>query len=383
MLTTENPSDTRTTWDLELRPRFERRLDRDFEAERGDNVSVLSDRVRVGVRHESGQVRLRLQYQYAGASTFSDRGDVVRREFRDLSEAFVEGVRDGWRVRAGRFRTSLGSGRLVASSDWGAPGRSFDGVQVGLRDTTLFALRKSVSSSPNQSATATGVERTDPSGRTLLFFHENRRSGSERSLWTLSRLQRLQVRSWNASIEAVGQVGTLDGKRHAAGAVGLEASHPIPRGRVTLQALWASGGGSSEHSRSFEAPFPSSRYRYGMMDLQAWRNLRYLSAEADIDLDDRTLLTAIATAAWLDDPADAWYGSSNRPNRARSVLRDPSGRSGREIGYELGLELVRRLEDGWTLTTGAAAFVPGGFVRAMTESADTQWSVWVQLQLRE
>ncbi|MFQ3667447.1 MAG: alginate export family protein [Fimbriimonadaceae bacterium] len=376
------PATPQPIWDFEIRERFERRLDRDFDFERSDNANLRSDRVRVGFRHEADGIKIRVQYQYARTSNFLDGGGSAYQEYSDLSESYVEGGESNWKLRVGRFRTSYGSGRLIACPDWSSPGRSFEGVQATVDKATAFALRQAVNPAPNTTAAVAGVQWSEKSSKTLAFYHENKRSGTEKKIWTISHLQKAKTGKWSASLEAAGQAGDMGGKDHAAAAFALEFAHPIPKGRAMLQGLWASGGESADHSRSFEAPFPASRYVYGMMDAQAWRNIRYLSAQLDLRLDKRTTLCAIGSAAWLEDPKDAWYASSNRPYRARVVLRDPTGRSGREVGYELSLEAVHTVQKGLNLSVGAAAFRPGRFVRNVTGSNDTQYLGWVQIQWR-
>ena len=158
MLALDAPAAQQPIWDIEIRERFERRLDRDFETQRTDNANLRSDRVRVGFRHEADGIKIRVQYQYARTTSFPDYGSSTFQEYSDLSEAYAEGEEGSWKLKVGRFRPAYGSGSLIASPDWGTPGRSFDGVQATKSKATVFAIKQAVNTTPNYTASAAGAE---------------------------------------------------------------------------------------------------------------------------------------------------------------------------------------------------------------------------------
>jgi hypothetical protein len=369
---------------FEHRTRVERRIDRDFSPDVRDCATLLLTRYRAGITWRPGDVKFRVQYQYAHRLEWTPARNFSR-ERSDLLEANVEFRAGGWRVEAGRIRPTISSGRLVAITEWGNAGRSFDGGRAAKGDFEAFALRHSVSDAPNHQARATGVTLKTPLGQTMLVHYRDRDVADRQGIWTLNQFVTGRRGPWRIAGEAAAQSGVDGPREHAAFAARLEASRQIgPSTSATLTAHWASGGRSAAHSRTFQPMFGAVQGRYGLMRLQSWRNMRHVQLVLDQELGPGANGLVYLGGFWLDDPRDAWYGGSGRPNRGRlGVLRDPTGAAGRHMGSEVAIEFSRTVGSDLELSAGAAVFLPGSGLRRMNGgSASRQWWAYVQFSGR-
>ena len=98
------------------------------------------------------------------------------------------------------------------------------------------------------------------------------------------------------------------------------------------------------------------------------------------EIDPKTDLSAHWHSFTLRDPSDAWYGVGGAPNKGvNGDFVDPSGNSGRNVGWEFDLEATFRPTKNWTINGGVGLFQPGSFVRKLNSgAADRQ--TWFFLQ---
>lgn len=151
------------------------------------------------------------------------------------------------------------------------------------------------------------------------------------------------------------------------------------RGFAELNA--ASGGGDADTVRTFDNLYPTNHNKYGISDLQGWRNMNELAVGVEFTPVKDAKLTASYRILRLADARDAWYGAGGAPNkRAGGVYVDPTGASGRNVGAEWNLDASYKLSSLWTVNGGLAVFTPGGFVKSVNGGHGDQ-QTWGYLQL--
>lgn len=370
--------------ETEARVRFERRLDRDFSANRADDRSDLHQRYRIGVRWKPrpGLVGF-LQYQYAHTSMRTSAFNASD-ESSDVLQAnlqFSEGNRS---LTLGRQRTNLGSERLIGSAEWNNVTRAFDGIHYRDPKWELFAARVGVQQPlPGEARLAAATHRWAYGETSLIFKHDAPATGSI-DLWTLTHSYRTNWGSSTFEGEFAYQFGKNLGRNHQAWAYHLQVSRPLaPKWTGSIEWNSASGGGATGTSRTFDNLYPSNRKFFGVNDMLTWRNVDHLQVTATYKpREDLQILGRLSTS-WLHDRTDAWYAASGRPNQGPSgPLWDPSGNSGRHLGWEVDLEGSWRRNQREALAAGVGLFVPGQFVRRLVTNPRSQVFVYAQYAIK-
>ena len=149
---------------------------------------------------------------------------------------------------------------------------------------------------------------------------------------------------------------------------------------LAVEGAAASGGSNQNRSYTFENALASNHPIYGLMDMQSWKNTQILSLYATYKPSPMMTVDLGYHRFGLRDAADAWYGSSGTVN---SGLVDPTGRSGREVGQELDLQVAYNPTPKIGLLAGASVFNPGRFVRSIRgkNSTDLTW-LFAQVSFR-
>jgi hypothetical protein len=368
----------------EARLRFERRLDRDFNAPRKDNRNDLFQRYRIGIKWKSGaEWSGAIQYQLAHDLFWTPTRNASD-ESSDLLMANAVWSKDGRTVTLGRQRLILGSERLIGALEWVNTARTFDAVRYQDKEWDLFVGRVAVQNPLPGAARVGGVSYKSIYGQTSLLYKHDASSAGSLDLWTLAHAYRKLYGEVEFDGEFAYQFGKNLGRNHQAWAYHLQFSTDLaPKWRGSLEWNAASGGPSTGTSRTFDNLYPTNHKFYGVMDLFAWRNMNQLQLtvthrpRADLELKGRII------SGWLQDATDAWYSAGGRPNVGPTGnFRDATGLSGRHLGWEYDLEASWKRNAKETLSAGVGLFSPGDFVRTQAKDDRRQLFLYVQYAIR-
>lgn len=358
---------------LEWRERLERRENRDFWATAPDNRSDLLTRFRPGVELGYGKTwSAVIQYQYVHGGAWTPSRNFST-EGSDLTRAQVSFKGREALATVGRQWITIGEGRLIESSSWSNAGRSYDGVRLQAKKLDLFAAKIGVASIRQPNARLLGGAISTAAGQTLLVYKYDKSVAGTADHVTLSQAWRQSLGRFVLSGEAAGQAGRYFGKSHEAWAF-----YSAIEWRASLKAsvsieLNAASGGSGAKSRTFDNLYPGNHRLYGTMDLQSWRNMNGLALNGRFKGSSKLDLWLAAHLFSLRDPKDAWYSDNGNPNtRKGGIFRDPTGRSGRDVGREVDLDITFRLDPRSTLAGGIGLFQPGRFVRSVLGTGATR-----------
>lgn len=367
------------TWQIEprliVRERYERKTDRDFQADIPDGRGDWLNRVRVGAEVKAGQnLEATVEYQFATSTNWlTDK--ITDTTNSDLFQAFVT-IRDPKgksQLKLGRQRIVLGNGYLVTCPEWGNIGRSYDAVRwQGPAHDAFVIFQFGVSQPRPRHARGTGVEVKTELGRTLALYKHDRVGGRSADLFTLSHRAERPVGPVKAFGELAAQFGRAEGKDKEAWYLNFGASaEPAPAWKLTAELAAASGGSSERTSRTFDVMFGSYHSVFGLTDRTGLRNLVAASLVAEYKpVRAATLRLAFHDLA-LQNRRDAWYSLAGTPNRHSSgPFLDPTGRSGRQIGREFDVELTYQLDRHSTLMAGYGVLWPGTFVKRTSPGPD-------------
>ena len=344
---------------FEYRSRYEQRIDRDFNSASSDNRFDWFNRFRPGVKLTYGKRwSAELQYQYSHDLAWT-RESNFSKENSDASLAYLKYSADDWSFTAGRQRISIGSGRLIGVSDWGNAPRSVDGARLQAGRWDVFAFEPSVALTAPINTVYLGAAYSSKFGTTLLVEKTDDTSKGETAITTLNHLWNGRIYNFNFEAEAAVQTGRKEGRDVEAWALHFKASQPLSKTTSAyLEYNSASGGGSSEKTRTFDQLNASNHSKYGTMDVLGWRNMNEYVLGIDVKPDSRFTWSASWRFMTLRDAGDSWYGDNGS-----AILSDPTGNSGNEIGHELDIEGSWKLNSRSSIGAGLGIFMPGSFVR--------------------
>ncbi|MBS1720358.1 MAG: alginate export family protein [Armatimonadetes bacterium] len=351
---------------LEFRARYERRLDSDFQPDRGDNRSNLLLRGRVGLQMSRDGLTGRIVYQHATSLNWLPAGNGIAIR-SDLLEANVSFKSGGTTYTLGRQRFGLGNRRLIGELEWNNVANSFEGLKVEDRTWTFLLMRTGVLPTPSKGLVLLGVSFKRASNTTALIIKVDDAKGVEQTRYTLSTEGTLKPSAKSAlSYQIAVQAGHQDGKNVQAWAAnGRYGIDVAPKVEAYSELNVASGGSSNRVNATFDQLYPSAHDRLGLMDTTGWKNI--VSATAGVKFKPNATSSLRLSYTWLQlyDKRDAWYGVGGGINSFGATLyRDPTGNSGRDIGQEFSLDYSSTLANGFTMSAGAGVFLPGRFVKS-------------------
>ena len=356
---------------LELRARFERRTDRDFNRSNVDNASDLLSRFRGGASFKRGAVSGQLVYQYAHGEDWSRaRNSSAWRS--DLLLAFAGTKVGAGSLTLGRQRLSLGSERLFGIGEWNNVSNAWDGGRYAFGPFDLFAFKSGVNPFPDETVRIVGGAYTKGFHQVLLAFKHDGRS-ADTDVLTVSELYRRTVGRVRIDAEVAGQVGRRRGADVLAGAIDAIATVPVaPRLTFSVQGSVASGGRDGGTSRTFDPLFPSGHDKHGLIDVSGWSNLRDLGLWFRYEPDRATSVKLQYHGFGLDSARDAWYNPAGRVN---GRFLDATGSRGRDLGDEFDVDFSRTLNPHQTVRAGLGVLLPGRFQRSFA-GGSSQDEVW-------
>lgn len=363
---------------FDLRERFERRIDRDFDQSASDNRSDLFSRWRAGVDFKyKSEFSGRVQYQYAHNLfwTPAQNGSLER---SDLFLGYLDfGMADG-RARLGRQQLIIGSQRLMGESDWGNTSRSFDAARWTGKKLDLFAGRLAVNSSPSKDAVIAGAFYQGSLGDSMLIYKHDERLAGHDDVYTLNHNYKFKSGKLSGDVEGAYQLGRRNDQKLQAWAAGSKWSYQADsKWRVYGELGLASGGGDADTIRTFDQIYASNHSRYGIMDMQGWRNMTGFTLGANFKPNSKLSLSFEFHKFGLWDSEDAWYGDGGSRNGS---FVDPSGNSGRDVGQEFNLYGSYAIDGKSQLEAGVGLFQPGEFIKSFPGKRDQQ--LWGYLQYR-
>lgn len=365
---------------LEVRERYEARLDRDFDGDRPDRKIEMLTRFRPGVEVTVGKHwKAQLVYEYTHGLVWSPQRNFST-EGSNLVIGNVQWQSPELKVVVGRQKLSIGSERLVASGDWGNRQRVFDGVYVSGKDWEAFGAEISMNSPPVPDARIAGVTKKWRGGQSLLLYKHNRTPKGEDRVWTLDHIYKRTLDKLDVDLEGAYQLGRKGDIDHEAWAIHAAVGYrPRPSTRFFAEFNAGSGGASLHKSRAFDSLFPSNHQFYGSMDMIGWKNMQEFAVGVEHRFNKATTGKLAYRRFTLQDSRDAWYGPGGSPNRwGGGDFVDPTGRSGRNLGQEIDLEFTHRPSGNWSFSAGVGVFLPGSFVENVSGKRDRQWWGYVQ-----
>jgi len=359
---------------LELRERYERRVDKDFDATVKDNRSDLLSQWRVGVGLDYGKNwKAELRYQYS-----HDEAWRVQKNFStensDLDLAWVENTHGDLKVRVGRQRLAIAHSRLFENSTWNNVGKSFDLIRVTKGSVDAFAGKVGLIQIPAPHARIAGVHLTSSAGESLYAYKHDRVGAGSIDIHTIDHDWGQGFKGFRVNAEAAVQFGSVTGKNHRAWAAHTTITGTA-KGKCTpyVELSAASGGNSATESSTFDMLWGAGHDKYGMLDMTGWRNMNRLSVGSEIQLSKGWKAKAQWSTFSLRDKHDAWYNlSGGVATHSGTAIQDPTGASGRNLGQELALAITGSLTKTDTIGAGLGVFQPGSFVRKVTGHGDRQ-----------
>jgi hypothetical protein len=366
---------------FEIRTRYERRFEKDFDSHASDGRVDFLTRVRPGLQIEFGKEWfVELQYQYSHDLAWTPARNFST-ENSDAALAYVQYRGDGMKLTAGRQRIGVGSQRLIGISDWGNVNKSQDGVRFQKGPWDIFGFEPAIALAAPINTRFYGAAYAWDGGLSMAVLKMDKTAAVETNFWTLNHLWTAKRMGWDLEAEGAIQSGEVLDKDILAWGWHAKASTPVgPTTKFFAEANAASGGGDDDTIRTFDQLNPSTHSKYGTMDLQGWRNMN----EFALGLEGKPTKEWAwhASFHWfsLRDAGDAWYSDGGSPNGG---FTDPTGKAGRDIGTETDLEATFKPTSRSTFGGGIGFFNPGRHIRDMKGGhADLQTYGYLYFQFK-
>ncbi len=376
--------DWRLTIGGEFRYRMEAETNKSFDARRRSQDTFHLFRY---LLHADLKYRNLFRVFVQGAAMFDEDRDLPLRgidENRwDLHQLFFDvrvlGEELPLTLRVGRQELSLGKQRLVSPFDWGNIRRRFDGVKLFVKgktwDVDLWYLKPVIVQRKQRDrydedydfyglyVTYKGIPRHGIDG----FFFAQDKTGSRRNpngrVGDESRFT-LGARFW-------GKTAGFDYEAMLAGQWGRWSGHTIQawmwmlNGGYTFAEVpwtprigagfdWASGDEDPRDGKvgTFDQLFPLGHAYFGFMDLIGRQNITAVNVNLSAWPVKKKVKAAIAYHSfWQNAEKDAVYNAGGAP-----VRRDVTGRAGPEIGHEVDLTLLWKVDAHSTVLVGYSHF---------------------------
>ncbi|MCA1947548.1 MAG: alginate export family protein [Armatimonadetes bacterium] len=361
---------------LEIRSRYERRTDRDFDEDVQDNRSHITDRVRIGVDLKYGEhLSGRLQYRYGHEWIWTPLKNHSK-ERSDVEEAYLSAKLDGGAtVKAGRQFVNKGAHLLVSTATFGNVAYSWEGVRFQKDGWDVFAGECAIDpAAEHANKWIAFAAKTWELGETMLLYHQREAPVRDVEVWTLDHRYLKSFGDLRVEAEAAVQTGHNQSKdlRAWAGRVKVCRDLKPQKATVYLDAYAASGGSNADKTFTFDMVAGSLHALFGQMDLQGWRNVEGLTLGVLFKPHPALDFCLEYHRFGLFDKADGWYGAGGGLNKgAHGAFLDPTGRSGRDVGQEFNLTGNYKLSKSTTLNFGVGLFQPGAFVKAFAPDSHT------------
>lgn len=352
----------------EFRTRYERRLDRDFKAANTDNRSDFGNRFRLSAAWQvEDKVRLFVEYQYSHALVWTAAKNAST-DHSDIFQAYAAVGLPKGALTLGRQTVQFSSSRLLASSDWGEVGRSFDGARYKDDKVDVLVAKVGAASPHPRFARIAAAGYQWSGGTTAVIFKHDEVGASTIDTSTFDHAAKGHSRGIDWEAEAALQLGRTGHRDVEAWAYHLRGQKTLgARDKVGVELNVASGGQEPGTNRTYDSLFFSSHRFFWKLDMQGWKNVNLISADYDHAFSQTQNLRFRGAYTSLRDASDAWYGGNGNPNKRNGgVFQDPTGLSGRDLGWELDVEFGWKPAADCQATLGCSIFFPGRFVRSLS-----------------
>lgn len=297
-------------------------------------------------------------------------------------------------LRVGRQEFAYGKGRLLWTSDWANVRRPlFDGVKLFAKgktwDVDLWYVKPVLVQRKQRDrfdedydlygayATYKGIARhgvdfylfaVDDTGTSV---NPNGKAG-DKSTYTVGSRFWGQTAPWDYEAELSGQWGHWAGDTVQAWSWTLDGGYTFEQiswtPRLGAGFDWASGDEKPADGKvgTFDQLLPQAHMYFGFLDLIGRQNITSTNVNLTAWPVEKKVRTAAAYQAfWLNDDRDALYGATGAPGR-----RDPTGHSGTEVGHELDLTVMWKVDVHSSLLFGYSHFWDSDFIINSGSSED-------------
>lgn len=301
-----------------------------------------------------------------------------------------------WTLRVGRQELLYGNQRLVSPLDWANTRRRFDGVKLFTStekwDLDLWWVRpvpvqRKQRDRYNEDvdfygayATYKGIPRH---GLDLYFLalinsgspgNPNGKSG-DMDVYMLGTRFWGKTGPWDYETELAGQWGHWAGDTIQAWSWAVDGGYTFkknawtPRVGAGFDIATGDRRGTDGSVQTFNQFFPLGHKYFGYMDLIGRQNITAANVNISAWPVPKKVRAAIAFHSfWLTSRKDFLYNAGGGPSR-----RDATGGSGREIGQELDLTLLWKMNLHASMLFGYSHFWDGGFIQDTGPSDDVDF----------
>ncbi len=404
----------------------------DFDSYANDHTDSWGQRVRLtanGKATDDTSVKITLQdtrtwgatQATAGGPGLTDSGNTL-----DFHESYmnVENVLDsGVALKAGRQELVYGDERLIGAFGWSNNGRSFDALKAVYKSDVVnvdLFTSKIIEKSPSLSDTNfNGIYATVkaiPDNVIDVYFLQLKDSNSaaglspfgfgstigNTTLTGTSLTEPAKLYTYGARIKGAAagldytvelpiQRGTIttntkdyDIKAYAfAAKLGYNLPTPI-KARVGAEYDYASGDKDAADTdlQTFFNLFPTNHDKLGLMDTQAWRNVKAWNLNATLEPTDKLKLLVSYWDFSLAQKNDAWYSAAqwnnNTNTAATSIRRANSNNGSKDLGNEIDLVASYKYNAAVSAELGYSRYFVGKFAEnnaaTTSKAADMEWS---------
>lgn len=361
---------------VELRTRFDRRLDRDLSEAVGDNRSAIDSRARVGFDFNNGKDvsgRFRWQYAHSLVWTATKNGSD---ESSDLYLGHIDFKTPSGTWSLGRQVLKYGGNRVFEESNFGQRSKSYDLLKFRNDDFDAFAGKVGYGANPSdQSKLVGGVARWSLGESLAYFKHDDHVTNAD--FWTLDHRFSGKLKNADWALEGALQRGRNAGRDVDAFWLHARVNYDVnEKTRLYAEANISSGGQSATKTRRFDARYGTPHATLGLVDVQGNTNLRHLELGVVYKPNKTSEFLASFHKFGLYDATDGWFGGTSINARPGGQFIDPTGASGSDVGSEFDLAGRWDLTKLDTVGFELGVFFPGSFVKAFNGAA-TRNHTWL------
>ncbi len=356
----------------EFRFRMEAETNKSFDANRRSRDTFQLYRYML---HFDLKYRKLARVFFQGIAAFDEDRDLALRgidENRwDVQQVFFDvrplGEKVPLTLRVGRQDLQYGAQRLISPLEWANVRRRFDAVKLFWSDQDWsfdvwyakpVVVKRKQGDDWNEEYDFYGAYFTYkgiPRHGVDLYFLASDKTGSLRnpngkvgdeSRYTLGARFWGKTAGFDYDTELSGQWGRWAGDTIQAwswSAMGGYTFADVPwKPRLGAGFDWASGDEDSGDGKvgTFDQLFPLGHAYFGFLDLVGRQNITAVNLNVSAWPIDKKVKTYIAYHTfWLNADQDALYNAGGRPGR-----RDSTGNSGREVGHEIDLTVLWKID---------------------------------------
>jgi hypothetical protein len=363
---------------VEVRERFEDRKGKSFSEGVNSNRNDVFNRDRLGFAysdgdHLSGQV----VYEYTSDVYTTEKINGAS-DTSDLLLGYVTDQQKWGSVTLGRQRLSIGDQRILGESDWKVASNSWDALRVRDGDAEVFAGHLEVSTYESEYSRLVGGDADSAFGKTLAFYAHDRIGAESTDVYTLDQEYVKDFKAFKLDAQAALQLGKIGSLEDRAWAGVVHASRQFDKKLSGyIEGAVFSGGKTSSSDMEFSAPYASKHASGGYADVQGSDNVKWLSAEANYEVQPKVNVELVYYKFSLYDDRDAWMSKQFSANKSGSVsFIDPTGGKGGDVGQEIDLAAKWNYTKTTEFSAGVAEFIPGDFVKAFISSSNLRDQIW-------